>query len=76
MSTIITPERICFSRNDAEAMAIRVEDAMRVTTGLLDGAEATTNPGDHKRKTLIIMARDRNQHLAWVASRLRGQKLP
>ena len=63
---------VCFSRNEAEGLAIRVEDAMRVTASLLDGAEATTEPGDWKRKTLIIMARDRNRHLEHVALMLRG----
>jgi hypothetical protein len=54
-------------------MAIRVEDASKIMTSILDGAEATTHPDDYKRKTLIIMARDRNRHLEWVASQLRGQ---
>lgn len=63
---------ISFSRDEAAGMAIRVEDAMRVMTSLLDGADAATAPEDWKRKTLITVARERNRHLEYVALRLRG----
>lgn len=63
---------VSFQKDEAIGMAIRVEDAMKTMTSLLDGAEATTHPGDHKRRTLILMARDRNRHLEYVAQRLRG----
>ena len=66
---------VCFSRAEARGLAIRVEDAMRVMASLLDGAEANTSPTDYKRRTLIIMARDRNRHLEYVVARLRGESV-
>jgi len=63
---------VYFSRDEAAGLAIRVEDAMRVTASLLDGADATTEADDWKRKTLIAMARERNGHLEYVALRLRS----
>lgn len=69
--TAIKPP-ICFSRDEAAGLAIRVEDAMRVTASLLNGAEAATAPDNWKRLVLITMARDRNRHLEYVAQRLRG----
>lgn len=69
-----TQQAVTFARDEAIGLAIRVEDAFRVTASLLDGAEATTAPNDWKRRTLVTMARDRNRHLEYVALRLRGGK--
>lgn len=69
-------QEICFSRDEAAGLAIRVEDAMKIMSRLLDGAEDSTHPNDWKRQTLIIMARDRNRHLEYVVSRLRGEPRP
>lgn len=64
---------IAFTRDQAAGLAIRVEDAFKVTSSLLDGAEAMTRADDWKRRTLITMARDRNRHLEHVADCLRGR---
>jgi hypothetical protein len=64
---------VCFSKDEAAGMAIRVEDVMNIMNVMLQGAKAQTNPQDHKRQTVIFMARDRNQHLDWVAKRLKGE---
>jgi hypothetical protein len=67
---------ITISGDEAAGMAIRVEDVMKIMNNLLDGAEVNANPHDWKRKTLIVMARERNSHLEWVIQRLRGEVPP
>lgn len=72
-SAIKAPQQVMFSRDEAAAMAIRVEDVRQIVESLLDGAEQSTHPSDARRMTLILIARERNQHLSYVASRLRGE---
>lgn len=64
---------ICFSKDHAAGMAIRVEDVMKIMDKLLDAADETTHPDDAKRRTIILIARDRNSHLSYVISQLRGE---
>lgn len=73
MSTEKPKEVVVLSKGDAIGMALRVEDAAKMMKSLLDGAQEATHPGDMKRLTMIIMARDVSRHLDWVAKMLRGE---
>ena len=65
---------ICFSRDLAAGLAIRVEDAFAISNILLDGAEKMAEPSDWRKKTTMLIARERIGHLAHVAECLKGKE--
>ncbi len=70
---MILQEIISFPKDKAAGMAIRIEDVYKIMEKLIDGAEQTTDSQDYKRLVLLTMARDRNSHLKYVISLLRGE---
>ncbi len=64
---------IVLNADEAAGMAIRVEDAAALMNKLLDYAEQSLEPDNHRSRALVTIARDRHRHLEYVIQLLRGE---